>query len=88
MKKEGKFDDNIVEILLGSLLIGLNNFNDGMLLEKVFVIFGFLILIVGIIRTIMKYRGQNKKAMTLFLIIMGIVSIVAFLSLFYRFIFA
>ena len=29
MEKNKKFDDIIIEILLGALLISLNNFNDG-----------------------------------------------------------
>lgn len=69
LKKSNKFDDNIVEILLGTSLISFNNFNDGMLLEKNFVLLGFIILIVGIVRTTMKYKEQNKKGLIIFLII-------------------
>lgn len=87
MKKSNKFDDNIIEILLGTTLISFNNFNDGMLLEKIFVLLGFIILIVGIVRTTMKYKEQNKKGMMIFLIIIGLISVVTFLGLLYRFIF-
>ena len=87
MTKSNKFDDNIVEILLGTSLISFNNFNDGMLLEKIFVLLGFIILIVGIVRTTMKYKEQNKKGMMIFLIIMGLISVITFLGLLYRFIF-
>ena len=87
MKKSNKFDDNIVEILLGTSLISFNNFNDGMLLEKIFVLLGFIILIVGIVRTTMKYKEQNKKGMMIFLIIMGLISVITFLGLLYRYIF-
>ena len=84
MKKSNKFDDNIVEILLGTSLIGFNNFNDGMLLEKIFVLLGFIILIVGIIRTTIKYKEQNKKGMMIFLVLMGLISVGTFLGLLYR----
>lgn len=87
LKKSSRFNDNIVEILLGTLLISFNNFNDGMLLEKIFVLLGFIILIIGIVRTTMKYKEQNKKGMMIFLIIMGLISVVTFLGLLYRFIF-
>jgi len=87
MWKKNKIDDNIVEIILGSMLISLNKFNEGIILEKIIVLLGFIILIVGIIRTIIKYKNQNKKAMIIFLIIMGIISVVTFLGLLYRFIF-
>jgi len=69
------------------MLISLNKFNEGIILEKIIVLLGFIILIVGIIRTIIKYKNQNKKAMIIFLIIMGIISVVTFLGLLYRFIF-
>ena len=87
LKKANKFDDNIVEILIGTSLISFNNFYDGMLLEKIFVLLGFIILIVGIVRTTMKYKEQNKKGMMIFLIIMGLISVITFLGLLYRFIF-
>lgn len=88
MDKENKFDDNIAEIVLGSILITVNNFNGGSLLEKIFVLLGLLIFIVGIIRTIVKYKGKNKKGMIIFLALMGVLSVGTFLGLLYRFIFA
>lgn len=88
MDKEHKFDDNIVEIVLGSTIVSVNNFNDGSLLEKIFVLLGLVILIVGIFRTIKKYKEKNKKGMIIFLILMGLISAVLFLGLLYRFIFA
>lgn len=88
MDNNNKFDDNIVEIVLGSTLVGVNNFNGGSLLEKLFVLLGLVILIVGISRTIKKYKDQNKKGMIIFLIFMGLISSGVFLGLLYRFIFA
>lgn len=88
MDKENKFDDNIAEIVLGSILITVNNFNGGSLLEKIFVLLGLLIFIVGIIRTIVKYKGKNKKGMIIFLALMGVLSVGTFLGLLYRLIFA
>ena len=88
MEKNKKFDDSIIEILLGALLISLNNFNDGMVWEKNIVLLGFVILTVGIVRATVKYKEQNKKGMMIFLIIMGLISVAAFLGLLFRFIFA
>ena len=85
-KKKPKYDDNIIEILFGTSLIGFNNFNGGLLFEKIFVLLGFIILIIGICRTILKYKEQNNKGMIIFLIIMGLISAVTFLGLLYRFI--
>lgn len=84
MKKTNKIDDNIIEILLGSILIGLNNFNDGLFVEKIFTLLGFVILIFGIIRTILKYKDHNKKGMIIFLIIIGLIFIITFISLLCR----
>ena len=58
-----------------------------MLQEKIFVLLGFITLIVGIVRTTIKYKEQNKKGMMIFLIIMGLISVITFLGLLYRFIF-
>ena len=88
MDNKHKFDDNIVEIVLGSTLVSVNNFNSDLLLEKIFVLCGLVILIVGIFRTIRKYKGENKKGMIIFLILMGLISIGFFLGLLYRLIFA
>ena len=84
MKKENQLDDNILEIVLGSVLISLNSFTNGMLIEKIFVLAGFVILLVGIVRSIMKYKDQKKKGILIFLIIMGIIALVAFLGLLYK----
>lgn len=88
MDKENKFDDNIAEMVLGGILITVNNFNGGSLLEKIFVLLGLLIFIVGIIRTIVKYKGKNKKGMIIFLALMGVLAVGTFLGLLYRLIFA
>ncbi len=82
--KEQKFDDNIAEIVLGGTLAGAFNFNNGSSLEKVFVLLGLVILIVGIIRTIIKYKGKNKKGMIVFLVLMGLLSTITFFGLIYN----
>lgn len=87
LEKSNKFDDSIIEILLGTSFISFYNFYDGMLLEKIFVLLGFILLIVGIVRTTIKYKEQNKKGMVIFLIIMGLISVITFLGLLYRFVF-
>ena len=82
--KEQKFDDNIAEIVLGGTLAGAFNFNNGSSLEKFFVLLGLVILIVGIIRTIIKYKGKNKKGMIVFLVLMGLLSTITFFGLIYN----
>lgn len=84
VKKEYNVDENIVEIVLGSMLISTSDFNDGMLLEKFVVLFGFVILLVGVFRLIPKYREQNKKGMVIILTVVGIVAIVTLLGLVLR----
>ena len=84
MKKNKKFDDNIVEILLGTTLICINKFNDGILIEKILVLSGFILLITGIIRTFIKYYQCYRKAMVGFLVIIVLISIITFLGLLYR----
>ena len=87
MNKEKKLDDGIVEIILGSTLANLNNFNNGSLLEQILVLGGLIIFLVGIFRTIIKYKKENKKGILLFLIAMGIMVTGLFLALTYRFLF-
>ena len=59
VKKTENIDDSILEIALGGLLIGTNSLNDGMVLEKIFFVLGFVIYFVGIIRSIIKYKQQD-----------------------------
>lgn len=87
MKKKQKFDDNLVEILCGSLIVCLNNFNSGTKLEKIFVLLGLVILIIGIVRTIMKCNDKDRKGMKIFLIISCLIAVAVLFGLLYRFIF-
>ena len=45
-------DDDILELSLGSLLICLNDFSSDIFIEKIFVLLGVFILLVGICRAI------------------------------------
>ena len=83
-KKEQNIDESVVEILIGSMLVGTSDFNGGLLLEKFVVLFGFVILLVGIIRALPKYKEQNKKGMVIILSVVGIVVIVTLIGLVLR----
>ncbi len=83
-KKEQNIDESVAEILIGSMLVGTSDFNGGMLLEKFVVLFGFVILLVGIIRALPKYKEQNKKGMIIILSIVGVVVIVTLIGLVLR----
>ncbi len=84
MKTNKNIDDGIVEIMLGSVLIAINNFSNGTLIERIFVSLGFIIFNIGIFRTMLKYKADNKKGMMIFLIIMNVVSILVFIGLLYN----
>lgn len=84
VKKEHNIDENLVEILLGSMLICTSDFNDGIWIEKIVVLFGFIILLVGIFRLLPKYKEQNKKGMVIILFIVGVVAIITLLGLVLR----
>ena len=84
VKKEQNIDESVAEVLIGSMLVSTSNFNGGILLEKFVVLFGFIILLVGIIRALPKYGKQNKKGMVIILSVVGIVVIVTFIGLVLR----
>ncbi len=50
MEKEKKISDGTAELITGNTFLLCNDFADGMVLEKILVILGLLISIVGIIR--------------------------------------
>ena len=80
-KKEQNIDESVAEILIGTMLVSTSDFNGGILLEKLVVLFGFVILLVGIIRALPKYREQNKKGMLILLSTVGIVVIFTMIGL-------
>ena len=84
VKKTENIDDSILEIALGGLLIGTNSLNDGIVLEKIFFVLGFVIYFVGIIRSIIKYKQQDKKGMMILLVVIGILSLILLGALLYN----
>ena len=80
-KKEQNIDESVAEILIGTMLVSTSDFNGGILLEKLVVLFGFVILLVGIIKALPKYREQNKKGMFILLSTVGIVVIFTMIGL-------
>ena len=88
MDKIRKIDDNIIEIIIGGLIIGIGKFNGSGLLDKIIFLLGMFLFIIGIFRTLMKYKGQNKKGMTIFLTMLGVLLSAAFIGLLFRLILA
>lgn len=90
MSKENKelekknTDDGTLEIVLGCLLFTIGEFNDGNLFEKIIVLAGFLILMVGICRLLPKYKKENRKVMVVLLILLGLVAVISFVGLLLR----
>lgn len=86
MEKE-KNQRRTTELITGNTILLCNNFADGMVLEKILVILGLLISIVGIIRAFLGYKKKSKKGMCIFLGILGALYIAAFVGLLCMFIF-
>lgn len=87
MGKEKKVSDGTTELIIGNTLLLCNNFAEGMVLEKILVIVGLLISIVGIFRAFLSYKKKSKKGMCIFLGILGVLFVVAFVGLSFMFIF-
>jgi len=82
--KGKKLNDGIFDIVLGSIIMTGSNFTGGILLEKILVLLGLLIFTVGVIRTIINIKGKNKKGLSIFLGILGVISTAAFIGLLIR----
>lgn len=88
MDKTRKIDNNIIEILIVGSILGISKFNGIGLLDKIIFLLGMFLFIIGVFRTLMKYKGQNKKGMMIFLTLLGILLSVAFIGLLFRLILA
>lgn len=86
MGKEKKISDGTIELITGNTVLLCNDFADGMVLEKILVIAGLLISIVGIVRAFLSYKKNSKKGMCIFLGILGALYIAAFVGLLCMFI--
>ena len=87
MEKEKKVSDGTIELITGNSLLLCNDFADGMVLEKILVVVGLLISIVGIVRAFLSCKKQSKKGMCIFLGILGALYVVACVGLSCMFIF-
>ena len=77
-KNDNVKDTGVLEIVIGCLLFSVGDFNGGNILEKILVLGGFLILIVGICRLLPKYKKENKRLMVALLGLLGLVAIISF----------
>lgn len=80
-KNDNVKDTGVLEIVIGCLLFSVGDFNGGNILEKILVLGGFLILMVGICRLLPKYKKENKRLMVALLGLLGLVAIISFVGL-------
>lgn len=83
-KKEPNKESGIVEVMVGCLIFGTSDFNGGNIFEKIVVLMGLVIFMVGIFNLLPNYRKENKKGMIVFLSIMGILAIAVFCGLLFK----
>lgn len=84
IKKTNNTDDGILEIVIGCLFFSIGEFNEGNIIEKLIVLGGFLILMVGISKLLPKYKKENKKVMVILLGLLGAIAIISFIGLLLR----
>ncbi len=88
-KNNNTNNNNKPEMLLSlaSILICLNSFFDGVLIEKIAVLIGLALMIISSILIIEEHKGENKKGLKIFFVCVALISTVAFLGLSYRAVF-
>lgn len=84
IKKTNNTDDGILEIVIGCLFFSIGEFNEGNIIEKLIVLGGFLILMVGISKLLPKYKKENKKVMVILLGLLGAIAVISFIGLLLR----
>ena len=84
IKKTNNTDDGILEIVIGCLFFSIGEFNEGNIIEKLIVLGGFLMLMVGISKLLPKYKKENKKVMVILLGLLGAIAIISFIGLLLR----
>ena len=84
IKKTNNTDVGILEIVIGCLFFSIGEFNEGNIIEKLIVLGGFLILMVGISKLLPKYKKENKKVMVILLGLLGAIAIISFIGLLLR----
>lgn len=68
-------------VTIGSLLVCTNSFGDGLLIEKIFVITGLILMIVGLHYSIIEYKKKGNKTMQVICVILLIASLLASIGL-------
>lgn len=76
------------ELVLGSTILGLSSVNEGTTVDKIFVLFGFLFIIVATIRLAIMHINKKEKMLAVCLFISSFAMMVTFIGLLYRLIFA
>lgn len=84
IRKTNNTDDGILEIVIGCLFFSIGEFNEGNIIEKLIVLGGFLILMVGISKLLPKYKKENKKVMVILLGLLGAIAVISFIGLLLR----
>lgn len=84
IRKTNNTDDGILEIVIGCLFFSIGEFNEGNIIEKLLVLGGFLILMVGISKLLPKYKKENKKVMVILLGLLGAIAVISFIGLLLR----
>ncbi len=79
-KKNKKIDKTLL-VTMGSLIVCTNSFSSDMLIEKIFVILGLIIMIIGLYYSIIEYKKKANKTMQIICIILLIASLMALLGL-------
>lgn len=68
-------------VTIGSLLVCTNSFGDGLLIEKIFVILGLVLMIVGLHYSIIEYKKKGNKTMQVICKILFLACILASVGL-------
>ena len=68
-------DDPTLTLVLGMLLVSINDFTEGGIIEKIIVICGFALMILGIIPMLKDNIKKKKTGMIIALSLLGIVTV-------------
>lgn len=68
-------DDPTLTLVLGMLLVSINDFTEGGIIEKIIVICGFGLMILGIIPMLKDNIKKKKTGMIIALSLLGVVTI-------------
>ena len=66
---------------IGSLVVCTNSYSSELLIEQIFVIFGLVLMIVGLFYSIKEYKKRGNKTMQVICAIIFVASIIAAIGL-------